>query len=100
LIPWNWFKKEEEDAGKIVPVKPGDSREQHAVLSHPLQQFHHEIGRLFDDAGRFSRLIGLPGDVDAESVDAEMVNGFLAVAISTQPACKDMIIETAQGEAP
>lgn len=33
------------------------------------------------EAGKFSRVIGLPGDVDAEKVSATMVNGILAVTI-------------------
>ena len=40
------------------------------------------------DAGRFSRVIGLPGDIDAESVNAEMVDGILTVAISKAEASK------------
>ena len=34
------------------------------------------------EAGRFSRIISLPGDVDADSVDAKLVNGLLTVAIA------------------
>ena len=33
------------------------------------------------DAGKFSRVIGLPGDVDADKVTAKMVNGLLTVTI-------------------
>ena len=40
------------------------------------------------DAGRFSRVIGLPGDIDADSVSAEMVNGVLTVEISKSEASK------------
>jgi HSP20 family protein len=49
-IPWNWFKKEEENAGKMVPVKRENSKEQSGTLLHPLQQFHQEIDRIFDQA--------------------------------------------------
>ncbi len=48
LVPWNWFKKEEEDTGKIVPVKRENAKEQGGVSAHPLQQLHHEIDRLFN----------------------------------------------------
>ena len=51
-IPWNWFKKEEEDAGKMVPVKRENAKDQGGAVAHPLQQFHHEIDRLFDQAFR------------------------------------------------
>ena len=40
------------------------------------------------EAGRFSRIIGLPGDVDADSVDAKLVNGLLTVAIAKSATAK------------
>jgi len=33
------------------------------------------------DAGKFSRVIGLPADVDADNVTAKMVNGILTITI-------------------
>lgn len=33
------------------------------------------------EAGKFSRVIGLPGDIDADSVEAKMINGVLTVEI-------------------
>ncbi|WP_372680730.1 Hsp20/alpha crystallin family protein [Desulfosarcina sp.] len=51
-VPWNWFKKEEEDAGKTVPVKREGAQEQGGALVNPLQQFHQEIDRIFDQAFR------------------------------------------------
>lgn len=40
------------------------------------------------DAGKFSRVIGLPGDIDADHVEAKMVNGVLTVAIDKSAASK------------
>ena len=40
------------------------------------------------DYGRFSRVIGLPGDIDADSVQAKMANGLLVVEISKSEASK------------
>jgi HSP20 family protein len=40
------------------------------------------------EAGTFSRIVGLPGDVDADSVDAKLVNGLLTVAIAKSAAAK------------
>jgi HSP20 family protein len=40
------------------------------------------------EAGKFSRVVGLPGDIDADRVDAKMVNGLLTVAISKSAASK------------
>lgn len=33
------------------------------------------------EAGKFSRVIGLPGDIDADRVEAKMINGVLTVEI-------------------
>ena len=40
------------------------------------------------NAGRFSRVIGLPGEVDVDSVDARLGNGVLTVAIAKSAAAK------------
>lgn len=40
------------------------------------------------DAGKFSRVIGLPGEIDPEKVEARMVNGVLTVAIAKAEAAK------------
>lgn len=40
------------------------------------------------EAGKFSRVIRLPGDINADNVDAKMINGFLSVAIDKPEASK------------
>ena len=40
------------------------------------------------EAGKFSRIIGLPGDIDAERVAAKMVNGVLTVTLAKAEASK------------
>ena len=40
------------------------------------------------DAGKFSRVIELPGDVNPDNVEARMVNGILTVAIGKSEAAK------------
>lgn len=40
------------------------------------------------EAGKFARVIGLPGDIDADKVDATMVNGVLLVAAAKSEAAK------------
>ena len=40
------------------------------------------------EAGRFSRVISLPGEVDADCVDAKQVNGILTVAITKSENAK------------
>lgn len=64
LIPWNWFKKEEDTT--ILPVKrlesPGD----------PLTQLHSDIDRLF---GQAFRAVGWPwADMSRVFGDAALVS--------------------------
>jgi HSP20 family protein len=40
------------------------------------------------EAGKFSRVIGLPGDIDADHVNAKMVDGMLTVTIDKSEASK------------
>jgi HSP20 family protein len=40
------------------------------------------------EGGRFSRMITLPGDIDAEKVSADLVNGVLTVKIAKAEAAK------------
>jgi HSP20 family protein len=40
------------------------------------------------EAGTFSRMIGLPGEVDTDKVDAKLVNGILTVVISKAEIAK------------
>jgi HSP20 family protein len=47
LKPWNWFKKEEEEQPRNLPV-----RRTSAEFPGPLSNFHEEVDRLFDDAFR------------------------------------------------
>ncbi len=40
------------------------------------------------EAGKFSRVIGLPGDIDSNNAEAKMVNGILTVVVSKSEAAK------------
>ncbi len=40
------------------------------------------------EAGKFSRVISLPGDINAEKVNAQLVNGLLTVTIAKADAAK------------
>ena len=51
-IPWNWFKKEEEDGGTSVPVQRSSTDDQLPAISGSLSRFHQEIDRLFYQAFR------------------------------------------------
>jgi HSP20 family protein len=49
LAPWNWFKKENENMGKTVPVKRGDGLQEDRQTGNPLHALHREVDRLFAD---------------------------------------------------
>jgi len=40
------------------------------------------------EAGKFSRMIGLPGDIDPNKVEAKLENGILTVVVSKAEAAK------------
>lgn len=46
--PWNWFKKEESNAGVDIPIQRENKNEQQDRFAAPLRDFHREIDRLFD----------------------------------------------------
>jgi len=48
LAPWNWFKKEQEDAGKSVPVSNPAVNEAIGGGDHPLVSLHREFDRFFN----------------------------------------------------
>ncbi|MBW2478519.1 MAG: Hsp20/alpha crystallin family protein, partial [Deltaproteobacteria bacterium] len=40
------------------------------------------------EAGTFSRMIGLPGDIDSDKVDAKLENGILSIVVSKAEVAK------------
>jgi HSP20 family protein len=52
IVPWNWFNKEDEGAGKTIPVRHGGLREQEYPLFSPVTQLRQDIDRIFDHAFR------------------------------------------------
>lgn len=54
LAPWNWFKREDEDTGKVMPVRRSDTRRH---ITHPVLEIHNQIDRMFDE---FFRGFGFP----------------------------------------
>lgn len=53
LVPWNWFRKEEERERHLLPVR----REAEFAWPEPLAQLHRDIDRIFDE---FARSFGFP----------------------------------------
>jgi len=56
LIPWNWFKREEEDSGQAIPVQRNMDYDRAYAIGNPIGQLHHEMERLFD---RFFHSFGM-----------------------------------------
>ena len=48
IVPWNWFKKEEEESGGTVPVRHLRHHQPAARLDHPFLQMQREMDRMFD----------------------------------------------------
>lgn len=55
LVPWNWFRKEQENQGGIVPVGHGRPNNDYAAA---LDQLHRDFEYLFDS---FYRSFGFSG---------------------------------------
>jgi HSP20 family protein len=76
LVPWNWFKKEEEQSATL-PVQ------RHGQMRHysPIAQFHQEIDRMFDS---FFREFGFPslgfGRQSAPPAQSEWLKPTLDIA--------------------
>ncbi len=51
-IPWNWFKKEEENSGNIVPVQRAVAQGPADTPGNPFDQFQYVFDRLLNQAFR------------------------------------------------
>lgn len=47
-VPWNWFRKEEENAGADIPVRYNTAQEEIGALTDLLRRFHNEVDHRFD----------------------------------------------------
>lgn len=48
LAPWNWFRKEEEETGAILPVRRSGQRQSEKQLPGPIGQLQQEMDQLLD----------------------------------------------------
>ena len=69
------------------------SGERRIPVEHEGAKYH----RKEREAGRFSRIIQMPGDINPETVDASLVNGILSVKVPKADAEKPKKIAI-QGE--
>jgi HSP20 family protein len=84
LLPWNWFKKEDERAGGIT--KGGIAHAKHANLNmHPLVRIQQQVDRLFED------LLGQ----DAVALQKGMMLGNIGESTILRPSLD--ISENAEG---
>ena len=60
------------------------SGERHIAVEEGGVKYH----RKEREAGRFSRIVQMPGDIDPETVDASLVNGILTVVVPKAEAEK------------
>lgn len=74
LAPWNWFKKENENMGKTVPVRRSDRATEDMHIKNPLQAFHHEVDRLFAD---MVKGFGMPSAFQRKDLRSPMENTLL-----------------------
>jgi HSP20 family protein len=88
-IPWNWFKNEEESVGMSVPVQRATRQERGHVLRNPMEQFHHEVDRLFDQAFRGFGLTPFAFD---RSLLPRMTDGMLKPTLDLSATDKDYTI--------
>ena len=49
LVPWNWFRKEEEERVASLPVQSTGRASPRSVFHGPLGQLHEEMDQLFDN---------------------------------------------------
>lgn len=86
LAPWNWFKKEEEDAGH-VPVKRGELSR--PTGGSPFGQLQREIDRLFDS---FFRGFALSPLSHNGLLTAPLAEGILRPTLDVSADDKDYTI--------
>ncbi len=89
LKPWNWFKREEQQAGEVLPARrPAD----------PLARMHQEMDRLFAD---FWGAAGFPSVADElmlkPSVDISETRKAYKIAVEVPGISEDEMSLTVDG---
>lgn len=85
LAPWNWFKKEDEETGSVVPVQISDDRfsRQEDRFSNPIVRLHREVDRIFENAFRNFGVSSF--GTDRSSTFGS--NGLLKPSVEYQSSC-------------
>ncbi len=87
LVPWNWFKKEEEQEARPVAVRQGYGG---GGIYNPLAQLHQEIDRLFDAAFRGFGLGGWP--LAADEPATTLAGGLLKPTLDISATDKEYTV--------
>jgi len=74
LVPWNWFKHEEDASGSTIPVQHADQTKPQIQLSGPVGQLHQEMDQLFNN---FLQGFALSPYTTGNLFPNSMTNGFL-----------------------
>ena len=87
LVPWNWFKKEQEQDRAQVPVQRAAAPAASAPV-HPVMQLQREIDRLFEEAFRGFGMPSLAG-FPATTPSLSQAQGLLRPALDIQETDKE-----------
>ena len=79
LAPWNWFKKEEEQGVRPVPVQHATPAAAPAHRDTPIALLHQEIDHLFD---HFFRHAGFPAWRPGELTTGLLDGGWLRPSLN------------------
>jgi HSP20 family protein len=54
LVPWNWFKGEDSEAGSVVPIQRSEEPKEYPEmgLQNQITQLHRKMNQLFDSTFR------------------------------------------------
>lgn len=88
-IPWNWFKKEEEDADRTIPVQRAFAQDRGYALTQPIECFHREFDRLFEQAFRG---FGLSPLGSGRTLTAQTADGMLRPTLDLGSTDKEYTI--------
>jgi len=89
LVPWNWFKHEEEESESAVPVKYTSHEKPQRQLHGSIGQLHQEMDQLFDS---FFQGFGLSPTRGRNLFPSSFTGGFLKPMVDIGASDKDYSI--------
>jgi HSP20 family protein len=89
LVPWNWFKHEEEASGSTIPVQHAGQTKPQIQLSGPVDQLHQEMDQLFNN---FFQGFGVSPYTTGSLFPNSLTNGFLKPTVDIGASEKEYAI--------